>query len=194
MDVQQLGKWNSAVEHYKIKHSAALLAKKRADILLSDAQTLRQATYRAAEVLQAVAERAQRATYASVAEIVSRCLEAVFDDPYVFTMEFVRRRGRTEIDLLFERDGQALDPMSAAGGGVVDVASFALRLAAILLAGPGTRRFLALDEPFRFVSKEYRPRLRSLLEELSEKMGVQILLVTHMDEFRVGKILELGDK
>jgi DNA repair exonuclease SbcCD ATPase subunit len=118
-------------------------------------------------------------------------LEAVFDEPYEFKMAFVEKRGRTEVELTFEKDGQVVDPLGASGGGVVDVASFALRVAAILLSGPKSRRLLVLDEPFKFLSKMYRPRIRQLLEELAKEMSMQIIMVTHIDELQTGKIVEI---
>jgi len=49
-----------------------------------------------------------------------------------------------------------------------------------------------LDEPFRFVSESYRPRIKAVVENLAEKMGIQILLVTHAPELVAGKVIELG--
>lgn len=90
--------------------------------------------------------------------------------------------------MVFIRDGQEIDPMSASGGGVIDVAAFALRLACLLLATPRPRRLLVLDEPFRFVSAKYRPKIRALLLQLSEELGVQIILVTHITELQIGTV------
>jgi hypothetical protein len=126
-----------------------------------------------------------------VAGVVSRCLEAVFEEPYEFSMSFVERRGRTEVDLSFKRRGREVDPVSASGGGVVDVASFALRLAALLLSAAITRKILILDEPFKFVSHEFRHRIACLLTSLAKEMGIQIIMVTHIDELKVGLVHEL---
>jgi ABC-type sulfate/molybdate transport systems ATPase subunit len=49
-----------------------------------------------------------------------------------------------------------------------------------------------LDEPFRFISANYRPAVKKMLEELSEKMQVQILMVTHASELTTGKVVEIG--
>jgi ABC-type sulfate/molybdate transport systems ATPase subunit len=84
--------------------------------------------------------------------------------------------------------------MNGAGGGVVDVAAFALRLACLMLRRPKGRRLLVLDEAFRFLSerKEYRNRVRDLLVSLSEEMQVQVVLVTHDPVLEVGKVVEIG--
>ena len=143
------------------------------------------------KILQAVAQTIQEQVHNRIAAVVSRCLTAVFSEPYAFRITFEQKRGRTEARLSFVRGGIEVDPLTAAGGGVVDVAAFALRLAALMLSRPVKRRLLVLDEPFRFVSAEYRPKVRELLAELATEMGVQFVLVTHMPELYGDKVVEL---
>jgi DNA repair exonuclease SbcCD ATPase subunit len=165
----------------------------------TEKQALKQAKERAGhvaqaiEVVQAVAEEVQSKAHRQIASVVTKCLEGVFgDECYTFKIGFEKKRGKTEANLLFVRDGQEIEPVDAAGGGTVDVASFALRVAALVLAQPRKRLFLALDEPFRFVSAEYRPAVREMLERLSKDLKVQVLMVTHSDEFRIGKVIEVN--
>ena len=146
----------------------------------------------ARQVAQGVAEAVQQTASNQVAGVVTKCLEVVFDDPYEFEIIFEQKRGRTEARLVFVRDGQQVDPLGAAGGGVVDVAAFALRLACLALSTPRCRRLVVMDEPFRFVSKQYRPRLRDMLSALSEDMGFQFIFVTHIPELAVGHVVEVG--
>lgn len=146
----------------------------------------------AAQVLaQEVATQIQELAHEKIATLVSKSLEAVFDEPYQFKINFEQRRGKTEADLTFERDGLQVDPMTASGGGVVDVAAFSLRLSSLLLSQPPLRRFLALDEPFRFVSADYRERVALLIRQLATDAGCQFLIVTHQKEYRIGTIVEL---
>jgi len=142
--------------------------------------------------LQQAAETFQAEAHKQIATIVSECLEAIFDEPYEFKILFERKRGKTEARLVFLREGLEYDPMSASGGGVVDVASFALHLSCLMLTQPSKRKLLVLDEPFRFVSAEYRGRIASMLETLAEELGVQFLIVTHMEELKIGKVINLG--
>lgn len=149
------------------------------------------ATQEAQELTQQVAQQVQEQAHAQIAEVVSRSLEAIFDDAYEFRILFEKKRGKTEARLVFIRDGKEIDPMTASGGGVVDVAAFALRLSCLMLSRPPLRRLLILDEPFKFVSEQYRDRIRILLETLAKEMNVQFLMVTHIDQLRAGKIVEL---
>lgn len=166
-----------------IKEHEALLETKK--LLLSDIKEAR-------EVAQRVAKEVQSRAYGCIASVVSRCLEAIFEEPYEFRLDFVMKRGRTEVELWFVRDGNPIDPMTASGGGVVDVAAFALRLASLLMLGSARRRLLVLDEPFKFVSAEYRANLCVLLETLAKEMGIQIVMVSHIEELQIGKVLSMS--
>lgn len=165
-----------------VEHGALLGAKKT---LLND-------TKEAREVAQRVAKEVQSRAYGCIASVVSRCLGAVFEEPYEFRLDFVMKRGRTEVELWFVRDGNAVDPMTASGGGVVDVAALALRLASLLMLGSARRRLLVLDEPFKNLSVGYRANLCVLLETLAKEMGVQILLVTQIKDLQIGKVVYMG--
>jgi len=145
----------------------------------------------ARQIVQLVSQSVQQMVHNRIASLVSRCMETVFDEPYEFRIDFERKRGRTEAKLTFERDGSRVDPMTASGGGVVDVASFALRLACLMLARPQLRRLIVMDEPFRFLSVDYRQRVKDMMDSLAKEMGIQFVLVTHMDDLRIGKVIEV---
>lgn len=146
----------------------------------------------AQRLVQGVAEAVQHQAHQRIASVVSRCLEAVFgEEAYAFKIHFEQKRGKTEARLAFVRGDIEVAPCDGAGGGVVDVAAFALRLACLILSRPQRRRLLVLDEPFRFLSREYRPRVRDLLLTLSREMGAQIIMVTHAEDLVTGKVVEL---
>lgn len=131
----------------------------------------------AKELVLAVANQTQANIGTRISELVSLALASVFDDPYEFEVEFVQRAGRTEADLWFVRDGNKIEPLVASGGGPVDIASFALRLAVWTLAK--TAPVFLLDEPFRNLSSDKHERAGLMLKELSNKLGIQILSVSH---------------
>ena len=106
-------------------------------------------------ILREVGLKTQQQLQYHISGIVSLALDAVLqDDPYEFKVEFIQRRNKTECDLYFERDGNRVDPLMAAGGGAVDVASFALRIASWSMQRPRTRAVIVMDEPFRFLSNK----------------------------------------
>lgn len=172
------------------------IAEKRAEEeteALEKARKLVENTSKAVCLVQEIAETVQNQVHTSISHIVSRCLEAIFgENSYKFRIDFCRARNKTEARLFLERDGEKIDPLDASGGGVVDVCAFALRIAAVLLSTPPKRRFLALDEPFRMLSREYRPRARELLEVLCREHELQVLMVTHSPELCTGKVIEIN--
>ena len=129
-------------------------------------------------VIQQVAEATQRNLEFHISNIVTLALSAVFPDPYEFKATYLVRRGKTECDLKFVKNGQECDPLSASGGGACDVASFSLRIAVWSLKP--TRNVQVLDEPFRFVSLDLQEKCSEMIKELSSKLGIQIIMVSHL--------------
>ena len=91
---------------------------------------------KALEVVKAVGLKTQQQLQFHISDITSLALDAVFPNPYELVAEFVQRRNKTECDLFFSRDGNKVDPLSASGGGAVDVAAFALRVASWSMQRP----------------------------------------------------------
>jgi len=158
---------------------------------LKEAEQKLKDTQAAQEVLQYLAQAVQQKAHQRISEVVSSCLSTVFEDPYKFHIIFERKRGRTEAQLRFSRRELDVDPLTASGGGMVDVAAFALRVACLVMHRPRLSRVLIIDEGFKFVSEQYRENVRVMLEELSKEMDVQIVMITHIEELSTGKIIEL---
>jgi len=133
----------------------------------------------AREVIREVGIKTQSQLSFHISDITSLALDAVFADPYALVAEFVQRRNKTECDLYFERDGNRVDPLSASGGGAVDVAAFALRVASWSMQRPKSRSTLVLDEPLRFLSADHQEKASVMIKELSKKLGIQFIIITH---------------
>lgn len=144
----------------------------------------------AKQIVHTVALKTQRQVEIHISDLVSTALSSVFPEPYKMVLEFVVRRDKTEADLLFSKGDSQVDPLSSSGGGPIDVASFALRVALWSLEGSKTRRpVLILDEPFRFVSRNLQDRVGLMLKELSTRLGLQFIIVTHEE-----KLTEIADR
>jgi DNA repair exonuclease SbcCD ATPase subunit len=141
-------------------------------------------------LLQQTAQETQEELKIHIEDIVQLALDAVFPNQYVFKIVFAIRYGKTEAELVFisRKSGKDIEPMNASGGGVVDVCSFALRLAAWTLAG-NTDKIIILDEPFRFVSRDLQDRVGTMMKSLSHRLGLQIIMTTHIPE-----LIEMADK
>lgn len=140
--------------------------------------------------LQSVAQETQNQLKFRIEDIVNMALETCFPDEYDFRLNFNIARGKTDCELVFisKRTGREVDPMNASGGGVVDVACFALRTACYVLE-QGIDNVIVLDEPMKFVSEDLRHRVCEVIKNLSLKLGVQFIIVTHIPEF-----VEIADR
>ena len=133
----------------------------------------------AREVVKTVGLATQQQLQYHISDITSLALEAVFADPYQLMAEFVQRRNKTECDLSFDREGNRVDPLTASGGGAVDVASFALRVASWSMERPKSRNVIILDEPLRFLSADHQEKASTMIKEISQKLGIQFIIITH---------------
>ena len=96
------------------------------------------------------------------------------------SVDFIIKRGKTEAEISFIKNGNKINPMYASGGGVVDVASFALRIAIWSISN--SDNVMILDEPGKWISKDLIPKFASIIKELSEKLKLQFIIVTHIQE------------
>ena len=171
------------------RHCSNVVAEKAA---VKEAKKLKANLEEALVIVRDVIQAIQQTAHKQIADVVTQCLQAIFGEKaYQFQIDFEQARGQTEVHLYLTRNKQRVDPMEAAGGGVADVVSFALRVSSLALSNPRIRPFLCLDEPFKFLSRGYRLRVRSLIEQLSEERDFQFLLVTHFQDLEMGKVIRL---
>lgn len=135
---------------------------------------------RALEIVKHVGLATQRQLEYHLAEQVSLAMEAVFDDPYRLATRFQEKRGKTEVELLFQRGDMEFPPLGSAGGGAIDVASLALQIAYwSMRQDKKVRPVLLLDEPFQHLKGENaNRRALAIIRELSDKLGLQIVMVS----------------
>lgn len=140
--------------------------------------------------LQKIAQETQSQLKYQIEDVVNLALETCFPNEYEFQILFEIKYGKTVADLVFlsKKTGREIDPMNASGGGVIDLTAFALRIACYALE-QGTDNVIILDEPFRFLSRDLQNRAGEILKTLSERMGIQIIMVTH-----IGEIIDVADK
>lgn len=144
---------------------------------------------KAASLIQKVAQETQSNIVFHIENIVDKALETVFQDEYKFSFNFVQKRGKVEAEhFLIRNDGTEVDIINGAGGGVIDIVSFALRIAVWTLSN-NVQNVIVLDEPFRFLSQDLQDRAGEILKELSVKLGIQFIIVSHNE-----KLISYADK
>ncbi len=133
----------------------------------------------ASALIQVVAQQLQSKLEKQITTLVNLAINSVFENAPIFKMEIVVRRNKTECDLLFEEQGELSKPIDSSGGGLLDIVSFALRV--VIWTFTDNDNVLILDEPFKFLSPNLAEKASDMLSALSEKLGLQIIMVSHAE-------------
>lgn len=141
-------------------------------------------------LLNSMGEERQLQAQNVIEELVTRGLQKIFDESLSFHI-IQSTKGKTANVDFFVRttlsNSMVVDTpvMEARGGGVAATIGFLLRLVVMLLRSGNTREenLLVLDETFAHVSVEYVQQVGEFLREIVDKTGVQIVMVTHQQEF-----------
>ena len=184
VDIQWLSDTEKAFGVARIKYDANLALFAATQTRQTDLTLRYDALSEVNEQVQQLALLTQQQCEKTIADLVTRCLQAIFpENKYTFALVFEQKREQTEARCILRDDaGNEYDPVAACGGGVVSIICFALRLATLILRVPQATKLLVLDEPFIALSKEHRGRLVGLLELLAQETGFQFIIVTHMPE------------
>lgn len=149
------------------------------------------AVLEAVSVAQTVAQTMLTQIHQRVSSIVSQCLSDVFDKPCTFEIIWDRKRGKTIGRMVFKQGEHEYSPLSGDGGSAVEIASFAIRVADLIGSPAWRRRFLILDEPFLAMDVNSKKRVQQLLTILSEKLDIQLLIITHDPTFQLGRVVKI---
>ena len=117
-----------------------------------------------------------------MAGLITYGLKTIFDDQNLkFVPEITKKNEKIYIELKTNNDGIE-GGYKAFGGSVAVIESFLLRILCVLKKK--YTRLMILDETFAAVGEEYIANTGKLISELSKKIGLDVLLVTHQKEFQ----------
>jgi len=135
------------------------------------------------DVLREFAVIKEQVLREKIDNIVTRGLRLIFGEGYQSKLEFGISRGQAVIKpkIVSQVNGEELeaDVADAHGGGLVNIISVIYQILVLALIKPKQKQVLFLDEPFRNVSEEYLEATGEFLKQLNQKLGIQIVLVTH---------------
>ena len=133
----------------------------------------------AREIFQKASVLTQNYLANHLSNIVTKALRTTFPEKNVsFKVEFVERRNVSECDMWIEEDGHRYSLLESRGFGMTDIASFALRVAYILLSD--SDNVLIIDEPFRNLSEDKHEYASQMIKELSKELFIQFIISTHV--------------
>ncbi len=156
---------------------------------------LEQVIKEASFIINEVAQKTQRKLEFCLSELVTLALSSTFPEKgYKFKAIFEKKREKTEVNFLFEdKNGELIDPMDDSGGGVIDIASFALRLALYAIMPNRPDDIFILDEPFKHLRGVInQERTSEMVKMISQKLGIQIIIVCDVNfAVRADKVFEV---
>ena len=116
--------------------------------------------------------------------LVTEALTSIFEKDIKFEIRLYSYRNEPAVDIAVIEDGLEVDPQKSCGGGINDIISLVLKVIFIYLKN--SNRVLILDESLKFLSRNYLEQASSFLRDISERMNLQIILVSHKPELEVG--------
>lgn len=137
---------------------------------------------RSSEVIKSWLDDMLKSNVDSIAELATTGLRHIIDDQELtFLIRQEMKYNRLSMRFAIEHDGIEGDPISSFGGGAVLVSSLILRLAVMSRMKMGN--LLLLDESMSALANRYVPAAADFMRQLTEETGVNILMVTHNEEF-----------
>ena len=135
-------------------------------------------------LFQKTATYAREQSKRQVEDLVTRCLQFIFETDIEFLIELSEKRSVPNAEFYVRSnydEGYSIitKPELERGGGVVDIISIALRIAFIQLHKPVLQGPIILDEPGKHVSEVYIFNLGDFLSKSSSLFKRQIIMVTH---------------
>lgn len=134
----------------------------------------------AKNILLVVAATIQRTAKKKIEALVTAAIRAVYDRPFRFVLNFRQQRGRVVAEPIIKEGDNEYSAKDDLGGGMVDIISFALRLAMWSMRPDRTRATMILDEPMKFIGTgELMERAAQFIKTVSTQLNIQFIILTH---------------
>lgn len=138
----------------------------------------------AKEILNQILLATQQDVKGYIEQIVTNLVSHVFGDEYVFMLEMGIEREKPALTPIIEKQSIQVSPRDEMGGGLLDMISLGLRMALWSFNQDRFRPTLIMDEPGKFLDLKRVPLFGEALQQLSKQLGLQIIMVTHLDDLK----------
>jgi hypothetical protein len=115
-----------------------------------------------------------------MSSLITYGLKTIFDDQDLSFLPVITKKNEKIWVELKTLNGKIEGEFGSFGGSVAVIESFLLRILCILKMN--LAKFMLLDESFSAISDEYIANTGKLIGELSQKIGLDVLLVTHQEK------------
>lgn len=131
--------------------------------------------------LQTLSDQTRQQIIDKISAIVTDALQKVKDPNLEFKMILSTDRNQVDVQfvVLDKTTKHEYDIINSCGGSIADIISFPLRVSLLLKWEPTLSRVLILDEAAKFVSVVDQEPLGEFVRQISERLQVQTIFVTH---------------
>jgi DNA repair exonuclease SbcCD ATPase subunit len=139
---------------------------------------------KAVELLHLVQRSTRDRIKEAFEQTVTFALKSIYQKDYQFQLDFSQRGNLGELDFKLKApENQGfLDIKDCTAGGSFDIISLALRFVLLQVMRPKVEGFVVLDEPTKMLSREFRANEYNFYKYIAEKLGRQLLIITHSQE------------
>lgn len=151
--------------------------KQRLESITKETDTLTKASL----FLQTLSDQTRQQIVDKISSIVTDALQKVKDPNLEFKMILSTDRNQVDVDfvVLDKVTKHEYDIINSCGGSIADIISLPLRISLLLKWEPTLSRIIILDEAAKFVSVVDQEPLGDFVRQVSERLQVQTIFVTH---------------
>lgn len=135
------------------------------------------------ELFKSLGGQTQEDLLRSLGKFISYGLSAVFSEEYVFVPVMGVEGKEIRVDFFIETGDLKCGITNAKGGGVAEVVSILLQVFFLVALKERFAPFLLLDTAMVHISEHYHASVSSLLKELSDKLGIQVVLIANINAY-----------
>ena len=158
--------------------------KEQVELRLMEIDSKIETQEKASLFLQTLSDETRQIVIDKMSSIVTDALKKVLDKNLAFEMVLSTERNQADIKFLVKDTtmNKSYEILNSFGGGLADIVSFPLRVSLLLKWSPQLSRVLIMDEPFKAVDVTNQAFVGEFVRQLSEKLKLQIIAVTHSSE------------
>lgn len=189
MDELELKRWLDKIKEYKNLYSAQksqleLLENQKKQVL-EEIKSINEEMIDVAEekaLLEDSSEKARTVAKEVIEGVTTQSLQQIFNDGRTVSINLGTKGGQPVADLYVMHDGDDTDPAKEEGGGVADIVSTATFMALSDLMNSVAPFFL--DEPNKYVSRDFSIPTGNFLSEIADYTGRQMFMNTHDEHLK----------
>lgn len=136
-----------------------------------------------AELFKQLGGESEEQVLRKIQAFVSYGLSLVFGADYSFIAELSTEGKDLKVETYVKTNDLQSDVVNAKGGGVAEVVSILLQLFFVFVSKGTLSQFIVLDASLIHLSEKYWKNMSRLLQEISNKLNLQVLLLAHAGDY-----------